>query len=186
VVKQSLARRLLFPVVLLTGLMVVSSLLYDQARTIENQTLHRGLAHLSAIVMFASIWLGAFIAHPIAFFRGAGYGERMLAGTATAMIWSATVLIRFIGIYSPGEFVFLFLHHLVLGAPVVSLLCMAISEIVCRAIARRKTGNRTLRVFAWQSTLTLAVSLTLVITMLWKGGHTYYYWYMDLYAKLFL
>ena len=184
--KQSLARRLLFPVALVTGLMVASSLMYDQARTIENQILHRGLAHLSAIVMFASIWLGAFIAHPIAFFRGAGYGERMLAGTATAMIWSAAVLARFIGIYSPAEFLFLFFHHLVLGAPVVSLLCMAISEIVCRAVARRKTGDETLRVFAWQSTLTLAISLTLVVTMLWKGGHTYYYWYMDLYTKLFI
>jgi len=184
--KQSLARRLLFPVALVTGLMVASSLLYDQARAIENQTLHRGLAHLSAIVMFASIWLGAFIAHPIAFFRGAGYGERMLAGTATAIIWSATVLAGFIGIYPPEEFVFLFFHHLVLGAPVVSLLCMAISEIICRAVARRKTGDHALRVFAWQSTLTLAVSLTLVVTMLWKGGHTYYYWYMDLYTKLFL
>ena len=184
--KQSLARRLLFPVALVTGLMVASSLMYDQARTIENQILHRGLAHLSAIVMFATIWLGAFIAHPIAFFRGAGYGERMLAGTATAMIWSATVLARFIGIYSPGEFLFLFFHHLVLGAPVVSLLCMAISEIVCRAVARRKTGDETLRVFAWQSTLTLTISLTLVVTMLWKGGHTYYYWYLDLYTKLFL
>ena len=43
--KQSLARRLLFPVALVTGLMVASSLLYDQARAIENQTLHRGLAH---------------------------------------------------------------------------------------------------------------------------------------------
>jgi hypothetical protein len=166
--------------------MVASSQVYDFARTIENPARHRGLAHLSAIVMFASIWLGAFIAHPIAFFRGARYGERMLAGTATAMIWSATVLTRFIGIYSPGEFVFLFFHHLVLGAPVVSLLCASISEIVCRAITRRRTDDSAFRVFAWQSTLTLAVSLTLVVTMLWKGGHTYYYWYMDLYTKLFL
>jgi hypothetical protein len=184
--KQSMVRRLLFPIALVTGLMVTSSLLYDNARTIHNPTLHRGLAHLSAIVMFASIWLGAFIAHPIAFFRGAGYTERMLAGTATAMIWSATVLARFSGIYPPEEFLFLFFHHLVLGAPVVALLCMALSEIVCRAIVRRKTGDQTLRVFAWQSTLTLVVSLALVVTMLWKGGHTYYYGYMDLYTKLFL
>ena len=184
--KQNLVRRLLFPIALVAGLMVTSSLLYDHARTIQNPALHRGLAHLSAIVMFASIWLGAFIAHPIAFFRGAGYGERLLAGIATAMIWSATVLARFIGIYSPGEFAFLFFHHLVLGAPVVSLLCVAISEIVCRGIARRRTDDPACRVFAWQNTLTLAVSLTLVVAMLWNGGHTYYYWYMDLYTKLFL
>ena len=184
--KQSLARRLLFPIALVTGLMVASSLLYDFARTVENPALHRSLAHAGAAMMFVSIWLGAFIAHPIAYFRGAGFSERLLAGVATAIIWSATVLARFVGIYTPGEFAFLFLHHLVLGAPVVSLLCMALSEIICRAIARRKTGDPSVRVFAWQSTLTLAVSLTLVVTMLWKGGHTYYYWYMDLYTKIFL
>jgi hypothetical protein len=165
--------------------MVASSLVYDFARTVENPALHRGLAHAGAAVMFISIWLGAFIAHPIAFFRGAGFGERLLAGVATAVIWSATVLSRFIGIYSPGEFAFLFLHHLVLGAPLVSLLGMALSEIICRAIAKRRTGNPSMRVFAWHSTLTLAVSLTLVVIMLWKGGHSYYYWYMDLYTKIF-
>jgi hypothetical protein len=184
--KQSLARRLLFPIALVTGLMVASSQVYDFARTVENPALHRGLAHAGAAAMFVSIWLGAFIAHPIAYFRGARFSERLLAGVATSVVWSTTVLARFIGIYSPGEFTFLFFHHLVLGAPVVSLLCTAISEIVCRAVARRRTGDTSIRVFAWQSTLTLAVSLTLVVTMLWKGGHTYYYWYMDLYTKLFL
>jgi len=184
--KQSLARRLLFPVALVTGLMVGSSLVYDFSRTLQNQLLHDGLAHAGAAGMFASIWLGAFIAHPIAYFRGAGFGERLLAGIATAIIWSATVLARFVGIYSPGEFAFLFLHHLVLGAPVVSLLCMALSEIICRAVDRRKTRDPSIHVFAWQSCLTLAVSLALAVTMLWKGGHTYYYWYMDLYTKIFL
>lgn len=184
--KQSLARRMLFPIALVTGIMVGSSLVYDFSRTLPNQVLHNGLAHAGAAGMFTAIWLGAFIAHPIAFFRGAGYAERMLAGTATAIIWSATVLARFAGIYSPGEFAFLFLHHLVLGAPVVSLLCMALSETICRAIARRRTGAPAMPVFAWQNTLALAVSLALVVMMLWKGGHSYYYGYMDLYTKIFL
>jgi hypothetical protein len=170
---------------LVTGIMVMASLLYDHSRSIDNQALHRLLAHVGAAGLFVSIWLGAFIAHPIAFFRGAGYGERLLAGIATPMLWSATVLARFIGIYAPGEFAFLFLHHLVLGAPVVALLGMAISEMVCRAILRRRRGDATIRILTSRNTFTLAAGLVLVTAMLWKGGHTYYYWYMDLYAKLF-
>jgi hypothetical protein len=184
--RQSLARRFVFPVALVAGIMVVSSLLYDQSRSLQFPTLHRILANAGAAGLFVSIWLGAFIAHPIAFFRGAGYGERLLAALATPVFWSATVLVRFIGIYSPGEFAFLFLHHLVLGAPVVALLGMAISEMVCRAVLRRHTGDRSIRILDGRSVTALVAGLALVTTMLWKGGHTYYYWYMDLYTKLFL
>jgi hypothetical protein len=184
--QQSLARRVLFPVALVAGIMVISSLLYDQSRNLSPTLLHRLLANVGAAGLFVSIWLGAFIAHPIAFFRGAGYGERLLAALATPVLWSATVLARFIGIYSPGEFAFLFLHHLVLGAPVVALLCMAISEIVCRVVLRRRSGDRAIRILDGRSITPLVAGLALVTAMLWKGGHTYYYWYMDLYTKLFL
>lgn len=182
---QSLIRRLLFPAALVAGLMFASALLYDQARGIENAAVHRGLAHASAAVMFVSIWFGAFIAHPIAFFRGAAFFERILAAVATPILWSATVLCRAAGIYSTGEFFFLFLHHLVLGAPLVALLCFGISEIICRAVLRRRTGATAIRVFTWPGAAILPLSLALVVVMLWKGGHTYYYWYMELYAKLF-
>jgi hypothetical protein len=184
--RQNLARRLLFPVALVAGIMVLSSLLYDQSRNLSPPLLHHLLANIGAVGLFVSIWLGAFIAHPMAFFRGAGYGECLLAALATPLAWSATVLARFIGIYSPGEFAFLFLHHLVLGAPVVALLCMAISEMVCRAVLRRRSGDDAIRILDWRSVAPLVSSLALVTVMLWKGGHTYYYWYMDLYTKLFL
>ena len=184
--RPSLARRVLFPVALVMGIMVMSSLLYDQSRSLENSFLHRLLAHAGAAGLFVSIWLGAFIAHPVAFFGGAGYAERFLAALATPVFWSATVLTRFVGIFSPGEFAFLFLHHLVLGAPVVALLCAALSEVLCRAVLRRRTGNRTIRIWTRPNLIALALGLSLVVAMLWKGGHTYYYWYMDLYSKLFL
>jgi len=91
--RQSLTRRLLFPVVLVAGIMVISSLLYDQSRSIANPLMHRFLAHAGAAGMFASIWLGAFIAHPIAFFRGAGYGERLLDALDAAGLAGHTVVV---------------------------------------------------------------------------------------------
>jgi hypothetical protein len=90
------------------------------------------------------------------------------------------------GIFSSGEFLYLFLHHFILGCPLVALLCMGVSEIWCRIFAGRKYGDKSIRVFALSNTSLLVVSFILVFLMLWKGGHAYYYLYMDLYTKIFL
>jgi hypothetical protein len=168
------------------GVMVVSINLYDLSRQIENRTLHGLLSNASAIFMFVSIWLGALFANTIAFFRGAGFAERILVCLATPVVWSAKILSGFIGIYSSGEFLFLFMHHFILGCPLVALLCMGISEIWCRILTRKRAGDQSIKVFAPGNTSLLIVSFTAVFLMLWNGGHSYYYFYMDLYSKLFL
>lgn len=184
--RQSFFRRVVFPIILLLGVMIVSINVYDFSRRIENRPLHLILSNIGSVFMFLSIWLGALFANTIAFFRGARFSERILVCLATPLIWCAKILYDFIGIYSAGEFSFLFLHHFIIGCPLVALLCMGIAEIWCRMIARRKTGDRSIRVLAPGNTLILLISFALVFLMLWNGGHAYYYLYMDTYAKLFL
>jgi len=184
--KQPFFRRVIFPIILVMGVMILSVNLYDVSRHIENRTLHLILSNGSAIFMFISIWLGAFFANTIAFFRGATFRERLLVCVATPVVWCAKILYGCWGLYSVGEFLFLFLHHFIIGCPLVALLCMGISEIWCRIIARKKTGDISLKVFALSNTSLLLISLTTVFLMLWNGGHSYYYLYMDAYAKLFL
>ena len=53
-------------------------------------------------------------------------------------------------------------------------------------IAAKKAGDTSLKVLALPNTTLLIISLTAVVLMLWKGGHSYYYLYMDVYTKLFL
>ena len=183
--KQGFFRRVIFPIILVTGVMTLSINVYDFSRHIENRTLHQILSNGSAIFMFLSIWLGAFFANTIAFFRGATFAERLLVCLATPVVWCAKILYGFWGLYSVGEFFFLLLHHFIIGCPLVALLCMGISEIWCRIIARKKTGVA-MKVFAFSNTSLLIISLTVVFLMLWNGGHSYYYLYMDVYAKLFL
>ena len=184
--RQSFIRRALFPAILLLAVMIISINVYDLSRHIENRTLHGILSNGSAIFMFFSIWLGALFANTIAFFRGATFAERLLVCLITPAVWSAKILASFIGIFTTGEFFYLLLHHFIIGCPLVALLCMGISEIWCRMIARKKTGDKSIKIFALSNSALLIVSFTAVFLMLWNGGHSYYYLYMDVYTKLFL
>jgi hypothetical protein len=184
--RQSHTRRVFVPILTVLAGMVLSTLIYDLSRGVENPLLHKLMSHTGAVGMFLSIWMGALFANTMAFFRGASFAERMLVCLATPIVWSAKVLSSFIGIYSTGEFLFLLLHHFIIGCPLVALLCMGISEIWCRMIARKKGPDRSLRVFGLGNSLLLLISFVLVALMLWNGGHAYYYLYMDVYGRLFL
>ena len=184
--RQSYVRRVFVPILIVFGVMVLSTLIYDLSRGIANPTIHKIMAHSGAAIMFLSIWTGALFANTMAFFRGASFGERMIVCLATPVIWCAKVLSSFFGIYSIPELFFLLLHHFILGCPLVALLCMGISEIWCRMIARKRSPDRHIRVFALDNSLLLLISFALVTLMLWNGGHSYYYLYMDAYAWLFL
>jgi hypothetical protein len=166
--------------------MIVSINVYNISRHIENRTLHSILSNSGALFMFLSIWLGALFGNTIAFFRGASFGERIIVSLVPPLVWCAKILYDFIGIYSVGEYFFLIFHHFILGCPLVALLCMAISEIWCRIIAKRKSGQSSPRVFALSNSLVLVISFISVLLMLWNGGHSYYYLYMDVYTRLFL
>ena len=184
--RQGFLRRVAFPIILVTGVMILSINVYNLSRHVENRSLHLILSGVGALFMFLCIWLGALFGNTIAFFRGASFGERLIVCLVPPLVWCAKILYDFIGIYSPGEYFFLLFHHFILGCPLVALLCMGISEIWCRMIARRKPGYGSPRVFALSNSLLLVLSFTSVFLMLWNGGHSYYYLYMDIYTKLFL
>lgn len=179
-------KRIIFPAGIVLGLMTISINLYNVSRWWEPQLLHHLFANLSAAGMFASIWLGALIADTIAFFQGATFKERLGVCLVTPVIWSAKVLYDFIGIYSWTEFLYLSFHAVIMGTIFVALFCMGISEIGCRMIYRRRTGDRSVKVFELRSALVLCVGFLMSFTLLYNGGHSFYYAYMNIYTILFL
>ncbi len=185
--KRSAFSRIVIPIAVVFGVMVVASVAYDLSRRIENRALHLAVAYISAILLFLSIWTGALFANTMAFFRGAAFRERLLVSLATPVAYSAKVLYSLHGIYPAGEFLYFFLHSMILGVPAVGLLCMGISEIWCRAIHNRRDPGNRMKLFELNNIAVLAVGIGFTTLFLWQGGLYYIYnIYMKFYNVLFV
>ncbi len=66
------------PVAIVMIIMIISVNGYDFTTTVKHYGLHQFLATLFGLLMFATIWLGGFIANPVAYFMGASFKERIL------------------------------------------------------------------------------------------------------------
>ena len=178
--------RSIFPAVIVVTIMILSKLGYDFSRSINNNSLQFFVAHVTAILMFTSIWLGGLIANTMAFFLGASFVERIMICLVTPLIWSTSVMVQLYGIYPFGEFLFFLFHPLVLGCPVVALLCMSVSELWCRKIQNMKSAGSNMPMLEWKHGVLLLVSFSLAFLFLWEAGHFYVYnIYMKVHAAIF-
>jgi hypothetical protein len=184
--KKPVLKRIILPAGIVLGLMVISINLYNLSRWWEPPLLHHVFANLSALGMFLSIWLGAMIANTVAFFQGATFRERFGVCLVTPIIWDIKVLSDFIGIYSWTEVLYVCFHAVIMGTIFVAFLCLGISEIWCRIIYRRRTGDLSVKVFELKSVLVFIIGFIMTFLLLFNGGHSFYYFYMDIYNKLFL
>ena len=176
--------RMVLPAAIVLGVMVIFSNLYNLSGSIGHSGFQALVVYVSAILMFASIWLGPLFVNTFAFFKGATGSERLAASFVAPAAWIAKTYTYFVGIYSFGELVFLILHPLILGNIGVTLLCVGISELFCRR--RMKSRGEAVRLFTAPNTIALVAGLIITFAGLWNGGHTYYYYYMDVYSWLFM
>ncbi|MEA3470908.1 MAG: hypothetical protein U9R24_04250 [Thermodesulfobacteriota bacterium] len=179
-------RRVLIPIGIVTLLMVLSINVYNisPAVGVNHPGLGRILSTLSALFMFISIWMGAFIAHPMAFRAGASMGERVFAGLATPLIWSAKMVYYAGCVYSGWELVYWCFHPLIVGVISVALLNMGISEIICR-LAYRREARMPEKILQGPVIIMLLIGLTIVPLSLWNGGTFFFYIFVDIYTMLF-
>ena len=183
--QSSRFKRMVLPAGLALLVMIISINTYDLSRNIGHRGLHLLVSHLSALFMFLSIWVGALFVNSMAYFQGAAFRERLLVSLVTPVAWDLKVLWDFVGIYSAGEVLFVLLHHIILGPLVVNLMCMGISEMVCSRIMVKRTGDISYG-WRWSSFTVFLLGFFLTVIFLWNGGHSYYYFYMDIYTSLFL
>lgn len=184
--KAGFTRRVLTPILLTAGVMLLSTKAYDYSRSIEDANIHRIAANISAVLMFLSIWLGAFFANILAWSRGASFTERLFVCLFTPVLWSSQVLADFSGIYSREEFLFLIFHNIILGCPIVALFLMGLTDILCGVVYRIKSGDYSVPMVTGGSVLVFLFGAGMTTLMLWNGGHFYYYLYMNVYTMLFL
>ncbi|MGC9325945.1 MAG: hypothetical protein ACP5G0_14480, partial [Desulfomonilia bacterium] len=95
-------RRVVLPPGLVILIMVISSVGYTWSIHVaqENLLLASILANVGALLMFISIWLGAFIAHPMALRAGASFGERILVCLIPPFAWATKEMVGAACIYS--------------------------------------------------------------------------------------
>ncbi|MBN1531375.1 MAG: hypothetical protein JXA20_01805 [Spirochaetes bacterium] len=184
--RQSFSRRVIFPLSVVLTVLVASSLLYDATGHIAGRALKAAVLYPSAVLMLLSLWLGPLFSNTVAFARGASTAERFLVSLSVPLLWTAKTYLSFIGIYSPGELVYLFFHPFIFGNLGVNVLCMGISELISWRRLRRRMPEASPRALKPLTVALLAAGFAVTALGLWNGGHSYYYHYMDIYTALFI
>lgn len=185
-VQKTFYNRVLIPGGIVMLLMILSINVYNISPVIgiNHPGLGRMISNISALFMLISIWFGAFIAHPLAYRAGASMKERVLAGLATPLVWAAKMVYGAGCIYSGWELAYWCFHPLIVGVIGVALLCMGISEIVCR-LAYRKKAPIPERIIQPAVVIMLLAGLIIVPVALWNGGTVLFYIFVDIYTALF-
>jgi len=178
--------RVLVPAGIVLFLMILSINIYNISPLIgrNHPGVSRVLSDLSALFMFISIWLGAFIAHPLAYRAGASMKERVFAGLITPLAWSAKMVYGAGCIYAGWELAYWSLHPLIVGVIGVAVLEMGITEIVCRLLYRKKLPVPE-RIMQPSVVIMLLAGLIIVPVALWNGGTFLFYIFVDIYTALF-
>ncbi len=184
--QKTFSKRVLIPAGIVMFLMILSINVYNISPDIgvNYPAMGRLMSNISALFMLVSIWFGAFIAHPLAYRAGASMRERVLAGLATPLVWSAKMVYGAGCIYAGWELAYWSFHPLIVGVIGVALLEMGIAEIVCR-LAYRKKAPIPEKVMQPSVVIMLLAGLILVPVALWNGGTFLFYIFVDIYTTLF-
>jgi hypothetical protein len=184
--QKNVFQRIVLPVGIVVLFMVVSLNIYNYAPALNqiSPTLSRILSNISALGMFVSIWLGVYIAHPMAFFAGAGMKERFVVSFGTPVIWSIKLLAGSSTIYSGGDLAFWVFYPLITASIGATLLNMGISEIICRMISSKRYP-RSIPVLTPSVVIIFLIGLIIIPLSLYKGGTVFFYIFVDCYTWLF-
>ena len=184
--RKNALHRIVIPVGIVVLVMVVAINGYDYApRLIQfSPGLSHILSNICALGMFVSIWLGVFIAHPMAFFAGANMKERFVVSFATPVIWSIKLLVGSSTIYSGGDLMFWVFYPLITGVMGATALNMGISEMICRTILTKK-HPRSISILTPSVVIIFLIGLIIVPLSLYKGGTVFFYFFVDSYTWLF-
>jgi len=164
--------------------MIVSLVLYRQARHMDPGALKVLCSHLFAALLFMSIGFGSFLVYPLAYFRGASAGERILASLFTPAVWAAKEIVRVGEYFSFLESLYYALNSLILLTLFINVGIMGLCEILCRALDRRRGLNT--RVFTFIPVLGVVLALAaLYLMLIWGFGVHWFYIYMQGYRAIF-
>jgi hypothetical protein len=184
--QKNVFHRIVIPAGIVVLVMFVAINGYDYAPSLIQFSpgLSRVLSNIFALGMFVSIWLGVFIAHPMAFFAGASMKERFVVSFTTPVIWSIKLLVGSSAIYSGGDLMFWVFYPLITGVMGTTALNMGISEMICRMTLTRRYPH-SISVLTPSVIIPFLIGLIIVPLSLYKGGTVFFYFFVDSYTWLF-
>lgn len=165
---RNIFQRFVIPLIIVTGIMVVSSLIYHGSTDLEPGLLRTVVKDISGFIMFASIWFFGFVGPPIAYFRNASFFERFIIAFANPVIWLIRMALSVSCQFSTIEMVYFFFLPWTFGIVCVTLFELSVSELVCRFIDYKK-GNSSVKIFHPVIVVLLIVGLTGIYFGLIRG-----------------
>ena len=136
--RMRFVNRFLLPLLFVVGLRIVSSIVYHASSGLSPGLLRDVLINTSGPITFTALWFFALIGPPIAYFRGATFGERIAIAFANPVMWVAAVLAQVACQYQGIELVYFFFLPWTFGIMCVACLELALAELACRALHKRK------------------------------------------------
>lgn len=184
--KQSFWRRFLQPVGTLLLVWAAASVVYlECAWRLEPGALRSLVAFCSATLLLLSLGFGALYVYPVAFFRGAGTGERLAACLVTPLVWNLKELVRVGEFFSLGETLYYGLNTAFLLTVFGSLGLAGLSELVCRWRLGKRSAQP-VRILSPAPLVWIATGLAAVyLLLLWGLGVHFFYIYIQGYKALF-
>jgi hypothetical protein len=184
--KQRFWRRFLQPVGTVLLVWAVTSVVYlECAWRLEPGALRNVVAFSSAFLLLLSLGFGALYIHPVAFFRGASTGERLVACLITPLAWNLKEMVRVGEFFSFGEALYYGLNSAFLLTVFGALGQAGLCELVCRWWLGKRSG-RPVRVFSPAPAILIGMGLAAVFLLLiWGLGVHFFYIYIQGYKAIF-
>ncbi len=150
-----------------------------------SSSLYKPLLNLLSAVRFLLLLVGSLVLYPILYFRGATWSERVWGCLTLPLVYLFTAIFRATAYFPFGEAVYYGFNPLTFGSASIQVGLMGLMEIICRAIARRRTQLETPIVQLHLIASIVIGSAALYITLLWDGGVHWFYVYQQGYRLLF-
>jgi len=171
--RLSIIRRFVWPLVIIVGIRIVSSMVYHASSGFSPGLLREFLINTSGPVTFVSLWFFALVGPPIVYFRGGSFSERLIIAFANPVMWVACVLSQVACQYRGVELVYFFLLPWTFGIMCVTGLLFSLAELACRTLHKRK-WPQDVRILHPGVLILLLVSLTGTYFGLIKGQEWVY------------
>jgi hypothetical protein len=182
--KQSFAKRFIFPVLIVLIIAAGAWIGYHLAWRLNNRSLHDTLAQVFGILLFLSVAFGPLVVYPMAYRRGAGGVERVIACLVTPFAWATKDFIRMLAAFTVGESLYFYLNPLNIWLVLLLTAEMAFLELIMRRRSARRGED--VRVFSIPVFAVGVLAVCLVVALYaWGRGENIFSYYLEVYRMLF-